>query len=161
MPEEASIAAITLAELAAGDHAAHDSHERAVRQERLQRVEATLEAIPFDADAARAYGRVFAAVMAGGRKARWQACNRSLDRSNGCFRRLASVHVATQRISAGWRALSTSFQSGADYGRFALWKAGRIKWAVVSRNANQLTVAGEAISLGAHVATSRSDALRR
>ena len=70
MPEEASIAAITLAELVAGVHAARDSNERAVRQERLQRVEATLEAIPFDADAARAYGRVFAAVMAGGRKAR-------------------------------------------------------------------------------------------
>jgi len=29
-----------------------------------------LEAIPFDAVAARAYGRVFAAVVAGGRKAR-------------------------------------------------------------------------------------------
>jgi predicted nucleic acid-binding protein len=70
LPEEASIAAITLAELVAGVHAADDPHERAVRQERLQRVEATLEAIPFDGDAARAYGRVFAAVMAGGRKAR-------------------------------------------------------------------------------------------
>jgi predicted nucleic acid-binding protein len=70
MPEEASIAAITLAELVAGVHATQDPHERAVRQERLQRVEATLEAIPFDADAARAYGRVFAAIMAGGRKAR-------------------------------------------------------------------------------------------
>ena len=33
-------------------------------------MEATLEAIPFDAVAARAYGRVFAAVVAGGRKAR-------------------------------------------------------------------------------------------
>ena len=70
LPEEASIAAITLAELAAGVHATRDPRERAVRQERLQRVEATLEAIPFDAAAARAYGRVFAAVAAGGRKAR-------------------------------------------------------------------------------------------
>jgi predicted nucleic acid-binding protein len=70
MSEETSIAAITLAELAAGVHATHDPHERAVRQDRLQRVEATLEAIPFDADAARAYGRVFAAVVAGGRRAR-------------------------------------------------------------------------------------------
>lgn len=70
MPEEASIAAISLAELAAGVHATRDPHQRAVRQDRLQRVEATLEAIPFDADAARAYGRVFAAVVAGGRKAR-------------------------------------------------------------------------------------------
>jgi predicted nucleic acid-binding protein len=70
LPEEASVSAITLAELAAGVHATKDLRERAVRQERLQRVEATLEAIPFDAAAARAYGRVFAAVVAGGRKAR-------------------------------------------------------------------------------------------
>ena len=70
LPEAASISAITLAELAAGVHATKDLRERAVRQERLQRVEATLEAIPFDALAARAYGRVFAAVVAGGRKAR-------------------------------------------------------------------------------------------
>jgi predicted nucleic acid-binding protein len=70
LPEEASVSAITLAELAAGVHATKDLRERSVRQELLQRVEATLEAIPFDAAAARAYGRVFAAVVAGGRKAR-------------------------------------------------------------------------------------------
>ena len=70
LPEEASVSSITLAELAAGVHATKDLRERAVRQERLQRVEATLESIPFDAAAARAYGRVFAAVVAGGRKAR-------------------------------------------------------------------------------------------
>lgn len=70
LPEEASVSAITLAELAAGVHATNEVRERAVRQERLQRVEATLEAIPFDTAAARAYGRVFAAVVAGGRKAR-------------------------------------------------------------------------------------------
>jgi predicted nucleic acid-binding protein len=70
LPDEASVSAITLAELAAGVHATKDLRERAVRQERLQRVEATLEAIPFDSAAARAYGRVFAAVVAGGRKAR-------------------------------------------------------------------------------------------
>jgi predicted nucleic acid-binding protein len=70
LPEEASVAAITLAELVAGVHASCDPNERARRQDRLQRVEATLEARPFDADAARAYGRVFAAITAGGRKAR-------------------------------------------------------------------------------------------
>ena len=69
LPVEACIAAITLAELAAGVHATQDPAERAVRQERLQRVEATLEALPFDAASGRAYGRVFAAVLAGGRKA--------------------------------------------------------------------------------------------
>ena len=70
MPEEASVAAITLAELVAGVHATRNPNERAARQDRLQRVQATLEALPFDADAARAYGRVFAAITGGGRKAR-------------------------------------------------------------------------------------------
>jgi predicted nucleic acid-binding protein len=70
MPEVASVAAITLAELVAGVHATQDPNERAARQDRLQRVQATLEALPFDADAARAYGRVFAAITSAGRKAR-------------------------------------------------------------------------------------------
>src|SRR5258708_38901560 len=70
LPDEASVSAITLAELVAGVHAARDSNERAARQDRLQRVQATLEALPFDTDAARAYGRVFAAITGGGRKAR-------------------------------------------------------------------------------------------
>jgi predicted nucleic acid-binding protein len=54
LPEEASIAAITLAELVASVHATHNPNERAARQDRLQRVQATLEPLPFDADAARA-----------------------------------------------------------------------------------------------------------
>lgn len=70
LPEEASIAAITLAELVAGVHATRDPNERASRQDRLQRVVTTLEALPFDGNAARAYGRIFAAVTGGGRKAR-------------------------------------------------------------------------------------------
>jgi predicted nucleic acid-binding protein len=70
LPEDASVAAITLAELVAGVHASRDPNERAARQDRLQRVQATLDALPFDADAARAYGRVFAAITAGARKAR-------------------------------------------------------------------------------------------
>jgi len=60
----------SLAELVAGVHASRDSNERAARRDRLQRVQATLEALPFDTDAARAYGRVFAAITGGGRKAR-------------------------------------------------------------------------------------------
>jgi predicted nucleic acid-binding protein len=44
--------------------------ERAARQDRLQRIEATFESLPFDAASARAYGRVYAAVVEGGRKAR-------------------------------------------------------------------------------------------
>jgi predicted nucleic acid-binding protein len=70
LPRELAISAITLAELAAGPHATTDPAERARRQDRLQRTEATFEPIPVDANVARAYGRVYAAVVAAGRKAR-------------------------------------------------------------------------------------------
>lgn len=70
LPEELAISAISLAELAAGPHATADPAERARRQETLQRAEATFDPIPLDADAARAYGRAYAAVAAAGRKAR-------------------------------------------------------------------------------------------
>lgn len=70
LPITAAVSAITLAELAAGPHATSDSNERGRRQDRLQRAEAVFDPLPFDGDAARAYGRVFAAVMARGRKTR-------------------------------------------------------------------------------------------
>jgi hypothetical protein len=70
LPEELAISAVTLAELAAGPHATDDQAERARRQDRLQRTEATFEPLPIDGTVARAYGRVYAAVAAGGRKAR-------------------------------------------------------------------------------------------
>lgn len=70
LPLEAAISVITLAELAAGPHATADPDERARRQDRLQRVEAVFNPLPFDAEASRAYGRVYAAVASAGRKAR-------------------------------------------------------------------------------------------
>lgn len=70
LPAELAISSITLAELAAGPHATDDPEERARRQDRLQRAEAAFDPLPFDADSARAYGRIFAAVTASGRKAR-------------------------------------------------------------------------------------------
>jgi predicted nucleic acid-binding protein len=70
LPIESAVSAITMAELAAGPHATQDPHERARRQDRLQRAEAVFDALPFDAEASRAYGRVYAAVVAAGRKAR-------------------------------------------------------------------------------------------
>jgi predicted nucleic acid-binding protein len=70
LPAEPAIAAITLAELAAGPHATDDEDERARRQDRLQRVEALLDPLPFDAAAARAYGRIYAATRARRRKPR-------------------------------------------------------------------------------------------
>jgi predicted nucleic acid-binding protein len=70
LPDEAIITAVSLAELTAGPHAAQDPAERALRQDRLQGVETNFEVLPFDASAARAYGRIYALEMAGGRKAR-------------------------------------------------------------------------------------------
>jgi predicted nucleic acid-binding protein len=70
LPPELAISAVTLAELAAGPHATADPAERARRQDRLQRTEATFEPLPLDGAVARAYGRVYAAVAASGRKAR-------------------------------------------------------------------------------------------
>lgn len=52
LPTEVAISAITLAELAAGPHATSDPEERSRRQDRLQRVEAAFDPLPFDADAA-------------------------------------------------------------------------------------------------------------
>ena len=70
LPLTVGVSAITMAELAAGPAATQDSAERARRQDRLQRAEAAFEAIPFGSDAARAYGRVHAAVVAAGRQPR-------------------------------------------------------------------------------------------
>ena len=70
LPEQMAVSAITMAELAAGPHATEDRLERARRQDRLQRVEATFHPLPFDAAAARAYGRVYASMVAAGRKVR-------------------------------------------------------------------------------------------
>jgi len=70
LPIELAVSAVTLAELAAGPHATSDPAERAIRQDRLQRAEATFDPLPLDGAAARAYGRIYAAVAAAGRKAR-------------------------------------------------------------------------------------------
>ena len=82
LPAEVAISAITLAELSAGPHEVrrneeqdeYDEHaERARRLDVLQRAEAEFDPIPFDAEAARVYGRVAAAVIAAGRKPRRRA----------------------------------------------------------------------------------------
>jgi hypothetical protein len=70
LPDESAISAVTLAELAAGPHATADEQERARRQDRLQWAAATWDPVAFDAEAARAYGRVFAATKAAGRSSR-------------------------------------------------------------------------------------------
>jgi predicted nucleic acid-binding protein len=84
LPAEMAISAITLAELSAGPHevrsereqSAYEEHaERARRLEILQRAENEFDPIPFDAEAARIYGRVAAAVIGAGRKPRRRAAD--------------------------------------------------------------------------------------
>jgi len=70
LPDESAIAAITLAELAAGPHATEDPQERARRQDRLQWATSTWEPLPFDGDAARQYGRLYTAARAAGQTSR-------------------------------------------------------------------------------------------
>ena len=102
LPDEMAISAITLAELSAGPHevrgndeqSAYDEHaERARRLEVLQRVENEFDPIPFDAEAARIYGRVAAAVVGAGCKPR---------------RRLADLMIASTAIAEGLPLFTTN-----------------------------------------------------
>lgn len=97
LPDESAIAAVTLAELAAAPHATDDEDERARRQDRLQWAAATWDALSFDVDAARAFGRVFAATRATGR-------------SGGA--RLADLLIAS---TAAANALTLYTRNAADF----------------------------------------------
>lgn len=70
LPDRSAIASVTLAELAVGLHVTDDAQERAGRQDRLQWATDTWSSLPFDSDAARAYGRIYAAVRSAGREPR-------------------------------------------------------------------------------------------
>jgi predicted nucleic acid-binding protein len=87
LPNELAVSAVSFAELAAGPHAASDRRERARRQDRLQRIQATFDPLPFDVAAARAYGQIYAAVRSAGRKARG--------------RRFADLLIAATALGAG------------------------------------------------------------
>jgi predicted nucleic acid-binding protein len=68
LPTIPFITTITLAELSVGPLVAADDTERAARQVRLQQTEADFDPLPFDAHAARAFGRVAASLRQAGRK---------------------------------------------------------------------------------------------
>ena len=70
LPDESAISTVTVAELAAGPHAASDATERARRQDRLQWAASRWDPLPVDTEVARAYGRVYAAVRESGRSSR-------------------------------------------------------------------------------------------
>jgi predicted nucleic acid-binding protein len=86
LPRQVAVSAVTMAELAAGPAATDDVAERARRQDRLQRAEATFDPLPVDVEAARAYGRIYAAVRAHGRSPR---------------RRFADLLIAAVAVSNG------------------------------------------------------------
>lgn len=73
LPVEPVITAVTLAELSVGPLVATNDRERAARQAHLQQAEADFEPLPFDADAARTFGRVAASLRAAGRKTQARA----------------------------------------------------------------------------------------
>lgn len=102
LPDEMAISAITLAELSAGPHHVHandeqdryDEHaERARRLEVLQRAESEFDPVQFGAEAARAFGRVTAAVIAAGRQPR---------------RRTADMMIAATALAEGLPLFTTS-----------------------------------------------------
>jgi tRNA(fMet)-specific endonuclease VapC len=69
LPSEPLITAVTLAELSVGPLVTDDEGERSARQAHLQQAEADFDPLPFDAGAARAFGRVAASLRRSGRKA--------------------------------------------------------------------------------------------
>jgi tRNA(fMet)-specific endonuclease VapC len=68
LPEQPLITAVTLAELSLGPLVATTRKERSSRQAVLQQAEADFDPLPFDAQSARAFGRVAASLRAAGRK---------------------------------------------------------------------------------------------
>jgi predicted nucleic acid-binding protein len=68
LPAEPLISAVTLAELSVAPLVARTASERANRQAHLQQAEADFEPLPFDAAAARSFGRVAASLHRRGRK---------------------------------------------------------------------------------------------
>jgi predicted nucleic acid-binding protein len=68
LPAEPLITTVTLAELSVGPLVATTEGERAARQAHVQQAEADFDPLPFDAPAARAFGRVAASLRRAGRK---------------------------------------------------------------------------------------------
>ena len=68
LPAEPLITAVTLAELTVGPLVASTDAERAARQAHVQQAEADFDPLPFDASAARCFGRVAASLRRAGRK---------------------------------------------------------------------------------------------
>ncbi len=98
LPDEMAISAVTLAELSAGVHLVREDAPdaiavRAQRMAVLQRAEHEFEPIAFDADAARFFGQINAAVVSLGRTPR---------------RRVADLMIAAVAASHGLPLYTTN-----------------------------------------------------
>jgi hypothetical protein len=99
LPFRPCITAVTLAELSVGPLVASEASERAARQAVLQQAEADFEPLPFDAEAARAFGQVAASLRRAGRKASarvYDAMIAAVARSRGL-----PVHTCNPKDFAG------------------------------------------------------------
>jgi predicted nucleic acid-binding protein len=104
LPIEMAISAVTLAELSAGVHLVQGDHaearaERARRTDILQRAEKEFDPISFDAEAARVFGRISAAVRGSGRTPR---------------RRVADLMIASVSAAQGLPLYTTNPNDFAD-----------------------------------------------
>jgi len=68
LPQRPVISTITLAELSVGPLVTDDPRQRSVRQAHLQLAESSFRPLPFDAAAARCFGRVASNLRTAGRK---------------------------------------------------------------------------------------------
>ena len=73
LPDEPLITAVTLAELSVGPLVASTDEERAARQAHVQQAEADFDPLPFDAHAARAFGRVAVSLRRAGQTVKARA----------------------------------------------------------------------------------------
>ena len=86
LPAYPTITSITLAELSVGPLVATDDATRAARLAQVQQAEHDFDPLPFDAAAARAFGRVASSLRSAGRKPTARAYDALI----------AAVAVATQ-----------------------------------------------------------------
>ena len=99
LPEQLFISTVTVAELAAGVHAARDVFTRAVRLRRLQWVESSFDPLPFDIPAAHCYAELFGMAHDAGRQPR---------------RRVADLFIAAIAVANGMPLITRNHDDFSD-----------------------------------------------
>ena len=99
LPSEPVICTITLAELSVGPLVATSDVERAARQAHVQQAEADFDPLPFDAAAARSFGRVAASLRRTGRKSSARAYDAMI--AAVCVANALPIHTCNPADFAG------------------------------------------------------------